>query len=201
MACNPLNALLGSGRSTRSTVATTGVAPQRRSGMFEANGQEAMSGPGTVVGANVKLTGTISDVNDITVHGTVDGEVRSDKTVTISETATVKGPVTAQMISVSGRVNGSIVAQQKLELQPTAVVSGSITTAELNIKPGAIFNGKSTMAKGDDQLTRDVKPTVTEEPKPTSKDHEFAEPTTQSTKPAEPPKTSPVTSQGVELED
>ncbi|MGI6103160.1 MAG: bactofilin family protein [Patescibacteria group bacterium] len=125
--------------------------------MFEGNGQDTMSGPGTVVGANVKLTGTISDVNDITVHGTVDGEVRSDKTVTISETASVKGPVTAQMVSVSGRVNGSIVAQQKLELQPTAVVSGSITTAELNIKPGAVFNGKSTMAKGDEQLLRDSK--------------------------------------------
>jgi len=48
--------------------------------MFEENEEkEGVSGPGTVVGANVKLTGTISDVNDITVHGTVEGEVVSDK--------------------------------------------------------------------------------------------------------------------------
>lgn len=113
--------------------------------MFEGVGQEGMAGPGTVVGANVKLTGTISDVNDITVHGTVEGEVISDKTVVIAETASVKGPVTAQVVSISGRVNGSITAHQKLELLPTGQINGSITTKDLNIKSGATFNGKCTM--------------------------------------------------------
>lgn len=115
--------------------------------MFDGNGGEGVSGPGTVVGANVKLTGTISDVNDIVIHGTVEGEVISDKTVTITETASVKGPVTAQMVSVSGKVNGGVTAHQKLELLPTADVSGSIATKELIIKSGASFNGKSTMSR------------------------------------------------------
>jgi cytoskeletal protein CcmA (bactofilin family) len=119
--------------------------------MFEGNGTDGTTaGPGTVVGANVKLTGTISDVNDIIVHGTVEGEVVSDKTVTITETASVKGPVTAEFISVSGKVNGSVTARQKLELQPTANINGSISTKELIIKSGAIFNGKSTMASTGD---------------------------------------------------
>ncbi len=113
--------------------------------MFEGVGQDGVAGPGTVVGANVKLTGTISDVNDITVHGTVEGEVISDKTVVIAETAAVKGPVTAQVVSISGRVNGSITAHQKLELLPTGQINGSITTKDLNIKSGAVFNGKCTM--------------------------------------------------------
>ncbi|MBI2590205.1 polymer-forming cytoskeletal protein [Candidatus Berkelbacteria bacterium] len=114
--------------------------------MFDGATQDsAVGGPGTVVGANVKLTGTLSDVNDIIVHGTVEGEIISDKTVTISETASVKGPVTAQMVSVSGKVQGGITAHQKLELLPTANVGGAITTKELLIKPGATFNGKSTM--------------------------------------------------------
>lgn len=114
--------------------------------MFEGVGQDGVAGPGTVVGANVKLTGTISDVNDITVHGTVEGEIISDKTVVIAETASVKGPVTAQVVSVSGRVNGSITAHQKLELLPTGQIQGSITTKDLNIKSGASFNGKCTMS-------------------------------------------------------
>lgn len=114
-----------------------------------AAGDVASGGPGTVVGANVKLTGTISDVNDIVIHGTVEGEIISDKTITITETASVKGPVTGQLVSVSGKVNGAITAHEKLELQPTADVTGSLSTKELIIKSGALFNGKSTMAKGD----------------------------------------------------
>lgn len=127
-----------------------------------ASGDVSAGGPGTVVGANVKLTGTISDVNDIVIHGTVEGEVISDKTITITETASVKGPVTGQFVSVSGKVNGAITAHEKLELQPTADVSGSLSTKELIIKSGAIFNGKSTMTKADGQP---VKSTAgTEEP-------------------------------------
>jgi len=113
------------------------------------SGDVTAGGPGTVVGANVKLTGTISDVNDIVIHGTVEGEVISDKTITITETASVKGPVTGQLVSVSGKVNGAITAHEKLELQPTADVSGSLSTKELIIKSGAIFNGKSSMVKND----------------------------------------------------
>lgn len=114
--------------------------------MFENNLGDGSSGPGTVVGANVKLTGTISDVNDITVHGTIEGEIISDKTVVISETAAVKGPITAQIVSVSGRVDGAIVAHQKLELLPASQIKGSIHTQELLIKSGAIFNGKCAMS-------------------------------------------------------
>jgi cytoskeletal protein CcmA (bactofilin family) len=122
----------------------------RRYSMFEGVAQDGVSGPGTVVGANVKLTGTISDVNDITVHGTVEGEVVSDKTIVIAETASVKGPVTAQVVSISGRVNGSITAHQKLELLPTGQVNGSITTKDLNIKSGSTFNGKCVMTDQHD---------------------------------------------------
>lgn len=147
--------------------------------MFEGVAQDGVSGPGTVVGANVKLTGTISDVNDITVHGTVEGEVVSDKTVVIAETASVKGPVTAQVVSISGRVNGSITAHQKLELLPTGQINGSITTKDLNIKSGASFNGKCVMTDSPAAPT-------TAESAPAKKEKPKAEP-----EPVEPPKPAP----------
>lgn len=113
--------------------------------MFEKEKEKIIPGPGTVVGANVKLTGVLKDINDITVHGKIDGEVISEKNVTISETAEVKGPVSAQNIIVAGKINGSITAIEKLELLPTAKVTGGLTVKDLTIKSGAIFNGKSTM--------------------------------------------------------
>lgn len=143
--------------------------------MFEGTAGEGMAGPGTVVGANVKLTGTISDVNDIVIHGTVEGEVISDKTVTVTETASVKGPVTAQMVSVSGKVNGGVTAHQKLELLPTADVSGSISTRELIIKSGAVFNGKSVMQRDDSGKVTPAKLDEPAETAPTEKTSPKAE--------------------------
>lgn len=105
----------------------------------------AVSGPGTVVGINVKLQGQLKDTQDIVVHGQVDGEVASEKNVTVSETATVKGPVAATIVTVGGTVRGSIEAREKLEILPSGKVYGSITTKELTIRPGALFNGRSSM--------------------------------------------------------
>ncbi len=109
------------------------------------NESKVISGPGTVIGANVKLTGALRDVNDITIHGTVDGEVSSEKNVTVGETAQVKGPVGGANVSVAGTIRGSVDASNRLEILPTGKVFGNITIKDLVIRSGAIFVGKSTM--------------------------------------------------------
>lgn len=111
-----------------------------------------VSGPNTVVGANVKLVGTLYDANEVTIHGKIEGEVKSDKTVIITETAYIKGPVTADTIQVAGSVSGSITATGKLEILPTGKVYGSTTTKDLSIRSGAIFIGKSTMPEAGKDL-------------------------------------------------
>lgn len=114
--------------------------------------QKVIDGPGTIVGANVKLTGTLKDANDITVHGRVDGEVISDRNVQIGETATVKGPVSADVVTVAGVVKGGVVAKSKLEVLPSGKINGSIETKELIIRAGAKFNGKCVMPEGEEEI-------------------------------------------------
>lgn len=129
--------------------------------------ERPMPGPGTVVGTNVKLTGVLKDTNDITVHGKVEGEVISDKNVLVTETAEIKGPVTAQNIIVAGKIHGTVNAEQKLELLPTAKVNGAINTRELIVKAGATLNGKSTMREEDkaNDATKANSPATPEEDK------------------------------------
>lgn len=103
------------------------------------------NGDGTVVGANVRLQGTLKDTQDITVHGTVEGDVVSSKSVFISESATIKGPVIGETVTVGGTVKGSIEAKVKLEILPSGKVSGSIGATTLIINAGAQFNGKCAM--------------------------------------------------------
>jgi len=113
---------------------------------------EQTSGPGTTVGVNVALTGTLKDANDITVYGMIEGEVISDKSVVIGETAQVKGPIRGKTVSIAGVVRGEIEAAEKLELMPTAKVYGGIATRDLVVQSGAVLVGKSSML--DDQGAR-----------------------------------------------
>lgn len=99
----------------------------------------------TTIGSNVKLKGSLKNQGSILIYGTVDGEVVSEENVTIAETATVKGPVTASNVLVSGTVRGSIVAKDKLEVEPKGQIFGDLTAKTLIIKAGAVFVGRSLM--------------------------------------------------------
>ena len=123
------------------------------------NQEESQNG-GTIVGSNVKLTGVLKDINDIIIHGKVEGEIESQKSVVISENASAKGPITADQIIISGSVNGSVTAHTKFELLPGGNVSGSITTKDLVIQSGALFNGKCIMIAGNEKNI-EVKPEIT----------------------------------------
>lgn len=117
--------------------------------MLKTGPNEGVSGPGTVVGVNVALSGTLKDQNDIAVYGMVDGEVVSDKSVTVGQTAQVKGPVRGKVITIAGVVRGSIDASEKLEILETGKVFGSIATKDLVVRSGAVIAGKVAMGVED----------------------------------------------------
>lgn len=132
--------------------------------MLKTGPNESVSGPGTVVGVNVALSGTLKDQNDIAVYGMVDGEVVSDKSVTVGQTAQVKGPVRGKVVTIAGIVRGSIDASEKLEILETGKVFGSIATRDLVVRSGATIAGKVAMG-ADEGEEPEVKTPETEEEK------------------------------------
>lgn len=124
--------------------------------MLGSNKGPAPSGQGTVVGANVKLIGTLQDANDIIVHGRIEGELISNQAISITETAYVKGPISGEFVTIAGKVRGSITATGKLEILPTGKIFGSITSKDLSIKSGAIFVGKCTMPEGEKEAAEEM---------------------------------------------
>lgn len=106
---------------------------------------ELMENVDTIIGINVNLKGNLKNKGSIQVNGSIEGEIRSDESITIGETASVKGPVVAKTIEISGSVKGLVEASEKLEINPTGKVVGDINVKTLIIKPGAVFVGKSIM--------------------------------------------------------
>lgn len=100
---------------------------------------------GTIVGSSVHLTGAIKDSSDITIFGSIEGEINSDQKVIIEESAHVKGPINASEVIVSGRVVGTIIAKQRIELNPTGTIKGNVDTSDLLIHSGATFIGECKM--------------------------------------------------------
>ncbi len=121
-------------------------------------------GPGTVVGVNVALSGTLKDQNDIAVHGMVEGEVVSEKTVTVGQSAQVKGPVRGKVITIAGVVRGSIDASEKLEVLETGKIFGSVTTRDMVVRSGAQISGKVTMGMDEDEAAKPMPDEPTPEP-------------------------------------
>lgn len=111
------------------------------------------NGPGTTVGVNVALSGTLKDQNDIAIFGMVDGEVISEKSVMVGQSAQVKGPLKGQLITVAGVVRGSINATDKLEILETGKVFGSIDAKDLVVHSGALIVGKISMPSGEEAET------------------------------------------------
>jgi len=99
----------------------------------------------TIVGTSVKLKGNLRSDGDITIDGSVNGEVKTKGVVTIGPNAQVIANVKAKKVVVSGTVQGNIEAIERLTLTETGRVYGDIVANVLSVSAGAIFTGKSNM--------------------------------------------------------
>ena len=104
--------------------------------------------PASVLSSDLHITGNLKTSGDIQVEGTVEGDIRAHL-LTIGETATIKGEVTADDVVVNGRIVGRV-RGLKVRLTSTARVEGDIIHKTIAIESGAHFEG--SVQRQDDPL-------------------------------------------------
>jgi cytoskeletal protein CcmA (bactofilin family) len=114
--------------------------------MFNKNTEKLES----FVGVNSSFKGEFHTKGTLKVDGSIEGNISADWVI-IGEKALIKGDVTGRGIIVGGRVEGNIRAKEIVELRNKAYVTGEIVTIKLTILEGAVFDGRSTMQKGEFQ--------------------------------------------------
>lgn len=115
--------------------------------MFDRKEEHVPTGAAeTVVGTSVKLKGNLKSDGDITVDGSVNGEIKTKGTVTIGPNANIIASVHAKNVNVAGTVQGNVAATDRLSISESGRVYGDISANILSISAGALFSGKSTMA-------------------------------------------------------
>ena len=102
----------------------------------------------SLISSDLTITGNIKTSGDIQVEGTVEGDIRAHL-LTIGESATIKGEVTADDVVINGRIVGRV-RGLKVRLTSTARVEGDIIHKTIAIESGAHFEG--SVQRQDDPL-------------------------------------------------
>ena len=96
-----------------------------------------------VLGASVRIRGRISGEGDLSIHGTVEGDVAVRGDLTIGEGARVESEVLeAHAVSIAGEVKGDVSASGPVRLAASARVHGDLKGSEISIEEGAQFAGR-----------------------------------------------------------
>ena len=117
--------------------------------MFRNNPEKVES----FIGAESDFQGEFVVKGTLMIAGRVDGLVKAD-CVIVSETAVIKGEVTAPKIVVGGRFEGNLRGQEIVEIKSTGRVLGGIFANKFSVVEGGEVNGKIEMKMHENNVLK-----------------------------------------------
>ena len=96
----------------------------------------------TIVSSGVNIEGKVTSKGNVRIEGVIQGDIFSEKTVSVGQKGKVDGKINAVTINIGGKVSGTVNAKEKLTLGSNGDLKGDIITKILVIEEGAKFNGK-----------------------------------------------------------
>ncbi|TDK49862.1 bactofilin family protein [Antarcticimicrobium luteum] len=138
----------GSKASEAATPSAQPTAPAPSQSDFKSSTPKAKP-PASVLSSDLHISGNLKTTGDIQVEGTVEGDIRAHL-LTVGETATIKGEVSADDVVINGRIVGRV-RGLKVRLTSTARVEGDIIHKTIAIESGAHFEG--SVQRQDDPLS------------------------------------------------
>ena len=97
----------------------------------------------TTIGRGVRITGSLTADEPVSIIGTLNGEVLvANHSVTVETGGLVDGAVTARVITVQGGSAGRLIARDVVRVLEGATVNADVASPKLALEEGAVFNGK-----------------------------------------------------------
>ena len=98
----------------------------------------------------VSLEGTLTVTGTFRIDGHIKGNIISEHTVILGESAKVEGQIEGNRVVIAGRFDGVIFAKGRVEIQPKGVVTGEVHSPCVVVDPGGIFDGRCHMLASSD---------------------------------------------------
>ena len=94
-----------------------------------------------IIGEGATIKGEIIEENEITVNGSVDGDIQC-KNLIVGKTGSIKGKIKADTLYVEGSIEGEINIKELLKLMSSSYVSGKMSYGSLQINEGGKLLGE-----------------------------------------------------------
>ncbi|MEZ4870977.1 MAG: polymer-forming cytoskeletal protein [Bdellovibrionales bacterium] len=91
--------------------------------------------------------GRLTFEGTVRIGGEFSGEIFTNDTLVIDESAKVEAQIEADTVIISGFTKGNIFARRRVIMHPPAIFVGTVTTPSLQIDEGVVFEGASYMPK------------------------------------------------------
>lgn len=99
----------------------------------------------SLIANGTQIRGDVTFNGRLHVDGSVEGALHGEgdnAVLTLSNSARIKGQITAPHVVINGEVDGDVTATQRLELAAGARVEGNVYYKVMEMSAGAQINGK-----------------------------------------------------------
>jgi cytoskeletal protein CcmA (bactofilin family) len=97
------------------------------------------------LGKDTEFEGKLSFSGAVRIDGRFKGEILTDGTLIVGETALLECDIQTALASISGEVRGNVNAQNRIEIHAPGKVFGNISAPTITIDEGVIFEGNCRM--------------------------------------------------------
>src|SRR5439155_9314914 len=97
----------------------------------------------TALSTDVEIKGNLKYAGELTFEGKLAGEIQTEGTLNLGDSAVITGNINAQTVVARGKINGNVTAKDKLDLKAKTELFGDIRAAKLVMEEGVTFVGKA----------------------------------------------------------
>ena len=101
----------------------------------------------SLLSRNVEIEGEVLGEENLHVDGSIKGRIKLSGNLYVGASGTVEADVEATNVVIQGKIIGNVSAEQQLEIQPSGKLIGDCTAASIDIREGAVFDGRSSMKR------------------------------------------------------
>ena len=108
------------------------------------------------LGRETEFEGNLSFKGMVRIDGRFKGEINTEGTLIVGETAVIDSDIHASNVIISGEIRGHIVAGEKIEILSPGKVFGDLEAPSVTINTGVIFEGNCQTQKLDEMVNDKV---------------------------------------------
>ena len=101
------------------------------------------------LGNDTEFEGKLTFKGAVRIDGRFTGEIFTEGTLIVGETAVIRSEIHVSQIIISGEIRGNIIADNRIEIHAPGKVFGNIQSPAVIIEEGVIFEGNCRMQKID----------------------------------------------------